>query len=75
MIRIWDGFLSLLAAAITIGIVGVPVWGSVLALNAGMVPIWGWGAVAALGFVGGIMMLAFLRKAFRGVHPLRDRRR
>ena len=75
MIRIWDGFLSFLAACATLGMVGVPLWGTVVALNAALVPSWGWVAVASLGFVGAIMMLAFLRKAFRGVHPLRDRRR
>lgn len=75
MIRIWDGFLSLLAGLLTVGIVGVPIWGAVLALNNGLVPGWAWGFVVALGFVGLLMVFAFLRKTVRGVHPLRERRR
>ena len=75
MIRIWDGFLSLLAAITTAGIVGVPIWGAVQALNAGFLPGWAWVFVVLLGFVGVVMAIAFLRKTARGVHPLRERRR
>jgi hypothetical protein len=75
MIRLWDGFLSLLAAVFTVGVVGVPIWGAVEALNLGLLPGWAWGFVVALGFLGLLMVLAFLRKTARGVHPLRERRR
>ena len=75
MIRIWDGFLSILAAIITATVVGVPLWGSYQAVRAELVPNWAWAAIAALGFIGVLMVAAFLRKAGRGVHPLRDRRR
>lgn len=75
MIRFWDGFLSAIAALATAGIVGVPLWGAVLAVRAEMIPIWGWGAIVLLGFVGVVMVASFGRKAARGVHPLRDRRR
>lgn len=75
MIRLWDGFLSLLCAILTLAILGVPGWGSVLALRAGLLPGWGWAPLVALGFVAAVMILAFLRKAWRGVHPLRERRR
>ncbi len=72
MIRLWDGFLSGVAAVLTLAIVGVPAWGAVRALRADLLPVWGWGPVVLLGAV---MALSFLRKAGRGVHPLRDRRR
>jgi len=75
MIRIWDGFLSVSAAIITAFVIGVPLWGSYHAVSAELIPIWGWAAIATLGFVGVLMVGAFLRKAGRGVHPLRERRR
>lgn len=75
MIRFWDGFLSALGAVVTLFLIGVPVWGTVLALRAGIMPVWAWAAVVGLGFVGLVMVGAFLRKAGRGIHPLRDRRR
>ena len=75
MIRIWDGFLSGLCALITLAIIGVPLWGAYNAVTAGLVPIWSWAAIVMLGFVGLVMVYAFVRKAGRGVHPLRDRRR
>lgn len=75
MIRVWDGFLSLLAALVTLGIVGVPVWGTFLAIQNGLLAAWGWLPLVLLALVGGVMVLAFLRKTLRGVHPLRDRRR
>lgn len=75
MIRLWDGFLSALGALLTIAIIGVPGWGAFLALRAGLLPLWGWLPLTALGFVGVVMVYAFLRKAARGVHPLRERRR
>ena len=75
MIRLWDGFLSVIAALLTVGIIGVPVWGAVMAVRAGLIPVWGWGPLVLLGAAGLVMALSFLRKASRGVHPLRDRRR
>ena len=75
MIRLWDGFLSLLAALVTVAIVGVPLWGTFLAIQNGLVPAWVWAPFVLLGFVGLVMVLAFLRKTARGVHPLRERRR
>lgn len=75
MIRLWDGLLSLLAATACLGIVGVPVWGAVRALQADLLPIWAWGPVLLLAAAGMIVTLSFSRKAYRGVHPLRERRR
>ncbi len=75
MIRYWDGLLSALGAVLTLFLIGVPVWGTVMALRAEILPVWAWAAVVGLGFVGLVMVGAFLRKAGRGVHPLRDRRR
>lgn len=75
MIRFWDGFLSALAAIITLVLIGYPLWVTVSGLLAGLLPVWGWGPVLGLGFVGLVMIAAFLRKAARGIHPMRDRRR
>ncbi|MEM8801551.1 MAG: hypothetical protein AAGF55_03350 [Pseudomonadota bacterium] len=75
MIRLWDGILSAICAAITLAMVAVPLWGAVAAVQAGLTPTWSWVGIIGLGFVGGGLVLAFLRKAWRGVHPLRERRR
>lgn len=75
MIRIWDGFLSLLAAAATAVLIGVPGWGAFLAVRSDLLSDWAWAPLAGLGLVGVVMVLAFLRKGLSGIHPLRDRRR
>ena len=75
MIRLWDGFLSLLGAVLTAGAVGVPLWAAFRAVQAGLAPVWVWAPMVGLGFVGLVMTGAFLRKAAQGIHPLRDRRR
>lgn len=75
MIRIWDGFLSGLCAIATVGLIGLPLWAAVRAVRGNLVPVWFLGPMVLLGFVGVVMVAAFGRKAFRGVDPLRDRRR
>ena len=75
MIRVWDGFLSALCAVITMAVIGVPLWGAVRSVQTGLIPMWTWASIVGLGLVGVVMLYAFLRKAARGVHPLRDRRR
>lgn len=75
MIRIWDGFLSLLAALLTGAIIGIPLWGTYLAIRNALVPAWVWVPLVLLVLIGVIMVVAFLRKAGHGVHPMRDRRR
>lgn len=75
MIRLWDGFMSVAAAALTAAVTGVPIWGAVEAVLAGLLPTWSWGPTVLLGAAGLLMVLSFLRKAGRGVHPLRERRR
>jgi hypothetical protein len=75
MMRVWDGFLSGLCALITLVLVGTPLWAAVGAVRAALVPQWVWVPIVLLGFVGIVMMAAFGRKAVRGVHPLRERRR
>ena len=72
MIRIWDGFLSLLSAIATAIIVGVPTWGCFLAIQAEMLPIWAWGPLALHFVIGGLMVVAFLRKVLNGLHPMHD---
>lgn len=72
LIRIWDGFLSLLSAIATAVIVGVPTWGCFLAIQAEMLPIWAWGPLALHFVIGGLMVVAFLRKVINGLHPMHD---
>lgn len=75
MIRVWDGFLSGLCALVTLVLIGLPLWAAYRAVTAHLVPVWFWAPLVILGFLGLIMVAAFGRKAFRGVHPMRDRRR
>ncbi|MDO7557434.1 MAG: hypothetical protein MUR46_06420 [Loktanella sp.] len=75
MRKLVDGFLSLLAAIATVAICGVPSWFTYQAIMAKVAPTWAWAGVIALGGVGFIMTLTFLRKAFSGVSPSRDRPR
>lgn len=75
MIRLWDGFLSVIAALLTAAILGVPLWGAFRAVRAELIPLWSWGPMVLLGLAGAIMVASFGRKAIRGVHPMRDRRR
>ena len=75
MIRVWDGFLSGLCVLITAVTIGAPLWGAYRALRADLVPAWVWAPAVFLGFIGVVMIGAFLRKAARGIHPLRERRR
>lgn len=72
---LWDGFLSFLAAIATVAICGVPTWFTYQAIVAKIAPTWAWAGVVSLGGVGILMTIAFLRKAFSGVSPSRDRPR
>jgi hypothetical protein len=75
MKQMWDGLLSLLAAVATIIITGGPSWFTYQAVDAGIAPKWALGFVFALGGMGVILAIAFLRKAKGGISPTRDRRR
>ena len=75
VIRLWDGFLSVLAAIVVAVVIGVPAWGTFLALRAELLWTWGWAPLILLVLAGLVMVLSFLRKAARGVHPARERRR
>lgn len=75
LIHLFDGVKSIGAAATTVAVTGGPSWFTHLAVQAGAAPLWAYGFVAALVGVGLLMTGAFLRKAFDGVSPGRDRRR
>ncbi len=75
MIRLWDGFLSLLAALLTLVVTGIPSWGAFLAVRSNLLAWWAWPPLVVLALIGIVITLSFLRKAGRGVHPLRERRR
>lgn len=72
MIRLWDGFLSLLSAIATAVIAGVPTYGAFLAIQAEMLPVWAWGPLGLHFVVGSLMVVAFLRKVINGIHPMRE---
>ncbi|WP_108815855.1 hypothetical protein [Loktanella sp. Alg231-35] len=73
--NVLDGAASFGAALVTSAICGVPAWFTVVAVRAGLAPTWAYGAAAAIGVVGLILTVAFLRKGLAGVAPTRQRRR
>ena len=73
--NIWDGLLSLAASVATVVVIAVPLWGAHLSIENSLLTFWAYAPMAALLVVGGIMVIAFLRKAAGGVAPLRERRR
>ena len=75
MRRAVDGFLSFVAVLVVLAVVGLPLWAAVMALLDQLVPGWIWVPVVILGAMGGLIAASFGRKAWRGVHPLRERRR
>lgn len=75
MRRILDGAASFCAALFAFSVTGVPVWYTVVALRAGLAPVWVYGFVVALAAIGLILGFAFLRKGFDGIAPTRQRRR
>lgn len=73
--NIWDGLLSFGAALLSLAIFAVPVWATHQAITYGLVPVWCYAALMGLVYIGGNLVIAFLRKALDGVSPLRERRR
>ncbi len=73
--NIWDGLLSFVAALLTLAVFGLPIWATHQAITYGIVPSWFYAGVLGLVFIGGNLCIAFLRKAFGGVAPLRERKR
>lgn len=75
MRAVWDGFLSFAAALIIAAITGIPMWYTNQAIVTGIAPQWVYGVLGGLFFVSVSIVLNLIRKAFRGVGPLRERRR
>ena len=75
MRNIWDGVLSFLAALASFAVFAVPAWATHQAITYGIVPSWCYVALVGLVYIGGNLTIAFLRKAFDGVSPLRERKR
>jgi len=75
MMRIWDGFLSFLAAVATLAVALFPAWFAHLAISANLAPTWGYAFVLLLAFMAGLVALDFTRKAFKGIAPARSRAR
>jgi uncharacterized membrane protein len=72
---IFDSFLSLLAAVLSLAVSIIPAWYAHMAIDSGLAPQWVYIVIAGLVFLGGVMVFAFLRKARNGVSPLRERKR
>jgi hypothetical protein len=70
-----DGAASFGAALTTFAVCGLPAWFTVQAVRAEIAPVWAYGAAGALGLIGLVLTLAFLRKTFAGIAPTRQRRR
>jgi hypothetical protein len=70
-----DGLASLLAALATLAICGGPAYFTYQAIQSMIAPAWAWASVAALAGIGIVLTIAFLRKAFMGIAPTRERRR
>lgn len=70
-----DGLASLLAALATLAICGGPAYFTYQAIQSMIAPAWAWVSVAALAGIGIVLTIVFLRKAFMGIAPTRERRR
>ena len=70
-----DRLASVFAAVMTFGVCAGPAWFSHVAIQAELVPIWGYGFVVVLAGIGLVLTFAFFRKASRGIAPSRQRRR
>jgi len=70
-----DRLASVFAALVTLAVCAGPAWFSHVAIRAGLIPVWGYGFVAALAAIGLVLTFAFFRKAARGIAPSRQRRR
>ena len=70
-----DRFASIFAALVTLAVCAGPAWFSHVAIQGGLIPVWGYAFVAALAGIGLILTFAFFRKAARGIAPTRQRRR
>ena len=55
MARVWDGFLSLLAAVATLAVGLIPAWFAHLAVSAGLAPVWGYAFIVLLAFMAGLV--------------------
>lgn len=75
MQNFFDRLASVFAALVTLVVCAGPSWFSHLAIQGGLVPLWGYGFVAALSAIGLVLTFAFFRKAARGIAPSRQRRR
>jgi hypothetical protein len=75
MLRLADGFASLIAALVAVAITLPPAWFTHRAVQAAAAPGWAYVPAVGLAAVGLILGLAFGRKAARGVAPSRDRPR
>lgn len=73
--NILDGVLSFGAFLLTLAAFAAPVWGTYLAVTAGLVSPWIYLPMLGMVYVGANLAIAFLRKALDGVSPLRMRKR
>ncbi|MEO0829473.1 MAG: hypothetical protein AAFY03_03335 [Pseudomonadota bacterium] len=75
MRTVLDGAASLFCALATIGLCGVPIWGSHMAISVGVIPQWIYAPLGIFGFLAILLAFDFVRKGFSGIGPMRERRR
>ena len=73
--NIFDGLLSFVAFALTVGAFAGPAWATYAAVTAKLVPVWVYLPLAGALYIGANLAIAFLRKALDGVSPLRTYKR
>ena len=75
MLKLWDGFLSVLSGIAALVICGFPAYFTYLAIRAEIAPTWAYAPMVLLAIVGSILAYAFISKGLKGVSPSRVRRR
>ncbi|WP_417205083.1 hypothetical protein [Antarctobacter sp.] len=70
--RVLRTLQNLAAAVLAAAFCFVPAWFAHVAIDAGLAPVWVYGAVAGLVLVGAGVTLSFLDKAWHGRKPLGD---
>ncbi|SNS26989.1 hypothetical protein [Antarctobacter heliothermus] len=68
--RVLRTLQNLVAAVLTAAFCFVPAWFAHIAITVQLAPVWVYGAVAGLVFVGAGVTLSFLEKAWNGRKPL-----
>ena len=75
MRTILDGFLSFVSALMAFAIVGPVVWFAFQGTRSGAAPAWLYAPIIVLAVLLILLIAALMRKAVKGISPVRERRR